>query len=334
MSTKILIIDDDKELAFGINAMLKRAGFHTKVAYDGYEGIKTAKSFDPDLIICDVMMPELNGFEVLKKLSDAQKNSATPFIFLTARTATADKFHGFREGADDYITKPFLSEELLLRIEALLRRKKITTQQTNDELQAKISNLQLELRNLYSQNTVSDDFIEGLVNMLRLRDNETEEHSRRVLELSQKFGLALGMQGTRLNHLRWGAVLHDIGKVAIPDHILNKPGELTDEERVTMQEHAAYGYSLLAPLNLPQTVMHIPHYHHEKWDGSGYPDGLQGTNIPLEARMFAIVDVWDALTSDRPYRSAWSHEKAIMYLIREKGKHFDPALVDIFLEIL
>lgn len=333
MMAKILIIDDDVALAFGMNAMLKRAGFWTKVAHNGYEGIETAQTFNPDLIICDVMMPEINGFDVLKRLTVTEKNRDIPFIFLTARAAPADKLHGLREGADDYITKPFLSEELLLRIEAILRRKDVTINLTSKKMQKKIDGLQDEIRSLNAQGNVGIDFVERLVNMLHLRDNETEEHSRRVLRLSEKMAIAVGFEGDALKHLCWGTVLHDIGKVAIPDNILNKPGPLTDEERTIMQDHVAYAYELLAPLEFPEGVIDIPYYHHEKWDGSGYPAGLRGTEIPISARIFAIVNVWDALTSDRPYRKAWSIGKTIAYLEEEKGKHFESELVDIFLQL-
>ncbi len=332
MPIKILVIDDDAQLAFGLNAMLKRAGFQTQVAHNGYDGIEIAQRFTPDLIVCDVMMPVLNGFEVLERLSHTDKHCDIPFIFLTARTAPADKLHGLREGADDYITKPFLPEELILRIEAILGRKEVTIKQTTKGRQEKIIHLQHQIRLLQNQSNVDNDFVEGLVNMLRLRDNETEEHSRRVLELSEKMGIALGIQGDDLKYLRWGAVLHDIGKIAIPDRILNKPGPLTDEERAIIQEHVVYAYKLLAPLNLPSAVADIPLYHHEKWDGTGYPEGLKENEIPVAARIFAIVDVWDALTSDRPYRKAWSVEKTIAYLTEQKGKHFDPQLVGVFLE--
>ena len=332
MQSKILIIDDDKALTFGIRAMLDRAGYRTKVSHNGYEGIELTEKFDPDLIICDVMMPEISGFEVLERITKKYKHSDIPFIFLTARTSQTDKLHGLREGADDYITKPFHSEELLMRIEAIIRRKKITLSQNALQIKEKINALQSEIEDLKKLIGIGDDFIDGLVNMLKLRDNETEEHARRVLELSEKMAAEVGITGNALQYLRWGVVLHDIGKIAIPDSILKKPGPLTKDEYDTMKEHVHFAYQMLSALNLPDAVIEIPQYHHEKWDGSGYMAGLSGTDIPLSARIFTIIDVWDALTSDRPYRKAWSIEKTKAYLEEEKGKHFDPELTDIFLK--
>ncbi|MBT7323668.1 MAG: response regulator, partial [Anaerolineae bacterium] len=331
MSTKILIIDDDKALTFGIRAMLNRAGYRTKVSHNGHEGIDLVEKFNPDLIICDVMMPEISGFEVLEEITQRNKSSEIPFIFLTARTSQADKTHGLSEGADDYITKPFHSDELLLRIEAIIRRKKLTLSQSALQNKEKMSTLQSEIEELQKLIGIGDDFIDGLVNMLKLRDNETEEHARRVLDFSERMAEEVGITNSALQHMRWGVVLHDIGKIAIPDSILKKPGPLTKEEYETMKEHVCFAYQMLSALNLPTAVTDIPQYHHEKWDGSGYMMGLSGTDIPLSARLFTLVDVWDALTSDRPYRKAWSIEKTKAYFEEEKGKHFDPDLTDIFL---
>ena len=176
MMAKILIVDNDVAIAFGMNAMLKWAGFWTKVTHNDYEGIETAQTFNPGLIACDVMMPGITGFDALKRLVVTEKNHNIPFIFLTARVAPADKLHGLREGADDYITKPFLSEELLLRIEAILRRKDVTINQTSKKIQKQFDGLQDQIRSLNTEGNVGVDFVEGLVNMLHLRDNETEEH--------------------------------------------------------------------------------------------------------------------------------------------------------------
>lgn len=208
---KILIIDDDVAFAFGMNAMLKRAGFWTKVAHNGYEGIETAQTFNPDLIICDVMMPEINGFDVLKRLTVTEKNRDIPFIFLTARAAPADKLHGLREGADDYITKPFLSEELLLRIEAILRRKDVTINLTSKKMQKKIDGLQDEIRyNAYIVNVeiVRDSMLEGAIkaeDLLNLtskvwrntiyeeRDTETDRYTlQSASDFNEDFNVSLG----------------------------------------------------------------------------------------------------------------------------------------------
>ena len=175
--------------------------------------------------------------------------------------------------------------------------------------------------------------IEGLSRALELRDLETEGHTRRVSILMMRFVEHMQIPSDQWDAIRQGALLHDIGKLGIPDAILLKPGSLTQQERKVMQQHAVYGYNILAPIiNLRQTL-DIALYHHERWDGSGYPYGLKGGQIPLVARLFAVVDVFDALTSDRPYRSAWSHLQAIEYLKEQEGQQFDPQVVELFLEI-
>ncbi len=179
-----------------------------------------------------------------------------------------------------------------------------------------------------------DETIEGWSRALDLRDHETEGHSRRVTELSIQMGQAVGVGAKELAHIRRGALLHDIGKVGVPDHILLKPEGLSSEEWEIMKRHPQYAYDLLSPIAFLEPALDIPYCHHEKWDGGGYPNGLTGEQIPQPARIFAIVDVWDALCSDRPYRKAWSVERTKEYIRQQAGKHFDPKIVQIFLDLI
>jgi putative nucleotidyltransferase with HDIG domain len=178
-----------------------------------------------------------------------------------------------------------------------------------------------------------DATIEGWSAALDLRDKETEGHSQRVTKMAVKLARTLGLSEAELVQVRWGALLHDIGKMGVPDEILHKPGSLTDEEWVAMKKHPIFAYEMLAPVRYLRQALDIPYSHHEKWDGSGYPRGLKGQQIPLAARIFAAVDVWDALTSDRPYRAAWTKEKALEYIRASSGTHFDPQVVDVFLQM-
>ena len=178
-----------------------------------------------------------------------------------------------------------------------------------------------------------DVTLEGWARALELRDQETEGHTRRVTELTVRLAKAMGFEGEELNHIRRGALLHDIGKMGIPDRILLKPGKLTDQEQETMKKHPVYAYEMLYPIEKLRPALDIPHRHHEKWDGSGYPGGLKGKDIPLAARIFAIVDVWDALRSDRPYRESWPAEKVRAHLREQSGTHFDPRVVEAFLDL-
>lgn len=176
--------------------------------------------------------------------------------------------------------------------------------------------------------------LSGWTRALRLRDQETEGHSARVTELAVRLGATMGLRGEALEHLRQGALLHDIGKIGVPDAILRKPGPLGDEEWVEMRRHPEYAYAMLAPIDHLRPILDIPYCHHERWNGSGYPRGLAGEAIPLPARIFAVVDVWDALTSDRPYRKAWSDKQVLGYLKAHAGDLFDPAVVRAFAALI
>jgi putative nucleotidyltransferase with HDIG domain len=189
-----------------------------------------------------------------------------------------------------------------------------------------ISNIELNL--------AYDATIEGLSRALDLRDKETEEHTRRVTDITLKLASALGVAESEMIHLRRGAILHDIGKVAIPDQILFKPGPLAEEEWRVMRKHPDIAVQLLSPVTYLAPALDIPHWHHEKWDGSGYPDRLEGEHIPFSARLFAFADVYDALTSNRPYRAAWQKQEAIQYISEQSGRHFDPKITPTFMELV
>lgn len=179
-----------------------------------------------------------------------------------------------------------------------------------------------------------DTTLEGWARTLELRDKETEGHTRRVTDITLKIAAVMGIAGDDLEQARRGAILHDIGKMSVADNILLKPSKLTDEERAVMQQHPTTAHHLLTPIPFLKKAIDIPYCHHEKWDGSGYPRGLKGEEIPLAARIFAVADVWDAVSAERPYKEAWSREKAIAYFVKQTGKHFDPRVINIFLEML
>jgi putative nucleotidyltransferase with HDIG domain len=179
-----------------------------------------------------------------------------------------------------------------------------------------------------------DETIEGWSRALDLRDKETEGHTRRVTETALQLATFMGVSEPDLLHMRRGALLHDIGKMGVPDQILFKPERLSDGELVLMRKHPQFAYDMLAPIKFLRPALDIPYCHHEKWDGTGYPRGLKGEEIPLAARIFAVVDVYDALISDRPYRNGWTREKALEYIRSERGKYFEPRVVDIFISLM
>jgi putative nucleotidyltransferase with HDIG domain/PAS domain S-box-containing protein len=207
------------------------------------------------------------------------------------------------------------------------------------DLEQELRDLNLDLEKRVRARTFElaeayDTTLEGWAKALELRDKETEGHSRRVTETTLAVARAMGIEAEQLTQIRRGALLHDIGKMGIPDHILRKDGELSEEEREVVRKHPETAYELLKQIPFLEHALEIPYSHHEKWDGSGYPRGLKERAIPISARIFAVVDVWDALTSDRPYRKAWSKEKTIQYLIDQAGRHFDPRVVNVFLYLV
>jgi len=273
----------------------------------------------------DVMMPGMNGFEVCRHIRSEKLLAEIPILFLTALDDRQSLLNGLDAGADEFISKPFDRYELrarLLGITRLNRFHKLNEERSN------LEQAHTELKTAY------DATIEGWSRAMDLRDKETEGHTQRVTQLTLKLAEALGMRPEELIHIRRGALLHDMGKLGIPDAILHKPDKLTDDEWVLMRQHPQLAYDMLNPIEYLRPALDIPYCHHEKWDGTGYPRRLKGHEIPLSARVFAIVDVWDALTSDRPYRNAMKKEDALQYIKEQSDKHFDPQVVELFFKVV
>lgn len=321
----ILIVDDEPAGRETLESILEPEGYYLVLAENGYQAIEKAKAVQPDVILLDVMMPGMNGFEVCRHIRNEKELAEVPILFLTALDDRQSLLNGLEAGADDFISKPVDRYELrarLLGITRLNRYRKLMNERKNLEEAHK------QLLFAY------DETIEGWSRAMDLRDKETEGHSQRVTELTLKLASDFGIPKQDLVHVRRGALLHDMGKLGIPDSILLKAGKLDDEEWAFMRQHPQLAHNMLYPIEYLRPAMDIPFCHHEKWDGTGYPRGLQGEQIPLAARLFAIVDVWDALTSDRPYRRAWEREKVLAYIKEESGKHFDPNVVDAFLQLI
>jgi len=266
-------------------------------------------------------MPGMTGFEVCQRIRNDPQVAEIPIIILTALDDRESLLNSLKAGADDFISKPFDRYELrarLIGITRLNRYHKLVQERT------KLQEAHSQLLHAYEAT------IEGWSRAMDLRDRETEGHSQRVMDLTLRLAMAHGMNSEELVHVRRGALLHDMGKLSVPDSILHKPDKLTDEEWAIMRTHPQLAYNMLHPIEYLRPALDIPYCHHEKWDGSGYPRGLKGEQIPLAARLFAVVDVWDALTSDRPYRRAWINENALAYIKEQSGKHFDPPIVDLF----
>ncbi len=320
---EILVIDDEEVVRDTLEALLGTS-YTLHLARDGVEGIAKALEFLPDLILLDVMMPKLDGFEVCARLRADPATAEIPIIMITALDDRESRLRGLGAGVDDFLSKPFDGLELKTRCQSITR---LNRYRRLVEQRGKIEKLLEALNESYGRT------LEGWTKALDLRDKETEGHTRRVVELSLGFANAIGLGEEKLEHLRNGALLHDVGKLGVPDSILLKPGRLTDEEWITMRLHPVYAYEWLSPIGHLATAVEVPYGHHEKWDGSGYPRGLGGTEIDLLARMFALVDVWDALRSDRPYRKPMSERETIEHIRAGSGTHFDPDLAGAFISM-
>jgi putative two-component system response regulator len=321
MSSMILIVDDEYAGRETLQSVLEGEGYELEMAENGMQAIEKAKKLLPDVILLDVMMPGMTGFEVCQRIRNDPQIAEIPIIILTALDDRESLLTALKAGADDFISKPFDRYELrarLLGITRLNRYQKLLQERT------KLQEANAHLLAAYEAT------IEGWSHALDLRDRETEGHSQRVTELTVKLAEALGMSEEEIMHLRRGALLHDMGKIGIPDAILHKPAALSDDEWTMMRKHPQFVYDMLYSVEYLRPALDIPYCHHEKWDGTGYPRGLKGEEIPMAARLFAVVDVWDALTSDRPYRPAWSEEQALTYIREQSGKHFDPQVVELF----
>ncbi|MCX6066849.1 MAG: response regulator [Chloroflexi bacterium] len=317
----VLIVDDEEVVRETLDLLLSDQ-YQLYFAENGVEGLALALKVQPDVMLLDAMMPRMNGFDVCRQIRATPLLAELPVIMITALDDRESRLMGLRAGADDFLTKPLDSLELSARLQTITR---LNRYRNLVEQRAQLESAHQILLTSYNRT------IEGWVNALDLRDKETENHSQRVTQMTVEFARKMGVPDDQLENIRMGALLHDIGKLGVPDAILLKPGKLTDEEWVIMRQHPENAHKWLSPIEYLRTAMEIPYCHHERWDGTGYPRHLQGTEIPLSARMFAIVDVWDALCSDRPYRAAMPEPEVLEYIQKQANTHFDPALVEMFL---
>ena len=328
----ILAVDDVPENLAVLRGILS-ADYRVKVALNGEKALKIALSdTPPDLILLDIMMPEMSGYEVCSRLKADPRTMKIPVIFVTAMGETEDETQGFKLGAVDYITKPVSPPVVHARVKthlALYDQSRVLEQKVKERT-AEVCALNVEIEE--TQREVV--FTMGAIG--ETRSKETGNHVKRVAEYSRIFALHYGLSEDEANLIKMASPMHDIGKVGIPDSILNKPGRLTPEEFECMQKHAELGYEMLRYSSRPilKAAATLAYEHHEKWNGKGYPQGLAEEGIHLYGRITAITDVFDALGSDRCYKKAWDDEKIFSLMKEERGEHFDPKLVDIFFEHL
>ena len=304
MPATILIADDEPANRDLMEAFLEPQGYALIMAEDGQEALELFARHPPDLLLLDINMPKLDGIEVCRRLKKNPDSRLTPIVLVTALSALEDRVRGLEAGADDFLTKPVERSELMARVRALLNLKAFTDELERAEL-----------------------VIFALAASIEGKDSYTGGHCERLSNYSTALGRRLSLPEADITALRRGGIVHDVGKVAVPDSILLKPGKLTPEEWIIMREHPVVGERICAPLKSFRLVLPIIRHHHEKCDGSGYPDGLKREEIPLTARIMTIVDIYDAVTTERPYHQALPSEKALEVMEQEVQKgYLDPRL--------
>lgn len=330
---RILIVDDEQGNVDVLARMLRAAGYVTVQGLtDSAEVVTRVREFDPDLILLDLTMPVIDGFAVLEQLAPIiPEDGYLPILILTGDMRFEARQRALSSGAKDFLLKPFDMTEVLLRIRNLLETRSLylELQEQNQNLEGRVAERTRELEE------ARIEVLQRLSEAAEYRDDDTGQHTKRVASLSVALGRALELDRDALELIRWSAPLHDVGKIGVPDSVLLKPGRLTTEEMEIMKTHTTIGARILMGGQTPliQMAEAIALNHHERWDGSGYPQGIKGEAIPLEARVVAVADVCDALTHARPYREAWSMEATRAEITRGAGSHFDPRIVEAFLRL-
>src|SRR5436305_1657490 len=334
-SERILIVDDEETIREIVSSMLTSANFNCRQAASGMEALALLDSGEEfELMLSDLMMANLDGIGLLEKTKERFPDM--PVVMVTAVHDISVALAALRNGAYDYLLKPFEREQLLSTMRRALenRRLKMENRAYQTNLESLVANRTEQLRQAMGDLERSYDItLEALGDALDLKDAETEGHSKRVTAFTIAMARKMGMSGEKIRVIARGAFLHDIGKMAIPDAILRKPGALVETEVMIMREHCARGYHMLKKIPFLADAAEIVYSHQEKYDGSGYPRGLVGDEIPIGARLFAVADTLDAITSDRPYRAAQTVEAARGEIRRFSGTQFDPKVVEIFLSM-
>jgi putative two-component system response regulator len=303
----VLVVDDgsaDRQLT---QAYLTGLGCDIRLAEDGAEALQLIKADPPDLVLLDVQMPGLDGYEVCRRIKGGPRGRLLPVVMITALNETGDRVRALDAGADDFLAKPVERVELVARVRSALR-----------------------LKAVYNTLDSAEQVIFALAAAVEAKDPLTEKHTQRVAESARHLGARWGLPEVALDALYRGGIIHDIGKIGVPDAILLKPGRLDADETVRMQAHVVIGESIIRPLHSLSTLLPIIRHHHERFDGRGYPDGLHAREIPRLAGIVAVCDAFDALVNDRPYRARLPIDHALAVLVDGAGHQWDPEVVDLF----
>ncbi len=335
VKNKILIVEDEEMNIVLLEDVLEDEGYETITARNGKEGVEVAAKEFPDLILMDIMMPVMNGIEATNELKSNPLTKDIPVLMLTALSDSKSKKAAVKAGASDFIGKPINIEDLLNTIKIYLKRKDFAVykKQYSTELEKTLAQKNEELKKAYIKvKNLSLEALQLLSKTAEYRDDITGKHTKRVGKIAKIIAQDISDDETFIENIEYAAALHDIGKVGIPDSILLKPGKLTEEEFGIMKRHTIIGKDILSnsESDMIKMAAEVAHRHHEWWNGNGYPDGLKGEQIPLAARITAIADVFDALSSKRQYKPAFSYEKSFEIISQEVGTHFQPEIFEVF----
>jgi putative two-component system response regulator len=333
LKSRILIVDDEQANVDVLTRMLKAAGYlAVQGTTDSTQAVPLFHRFRPDLILLDLTMPTMDGFAVLEQLEPLiPSDSYLPILILTGESRFEARQRALSGGAKDFLLKPFDMTEVLLRIKNLLETRSLylLLQEQNQNLEVRVAARTRELEE------ARVEILQRLSDAAEYRDDDTGQHTKRVATIAVAIGRSMGLDHHTLELLRWASPLHDVGKIGIPDSVLLKPERLTESEMEIMKSHTTIGARILMGGQSPlvQMAETIALNHHERWNGSGYPCQLAGEAIPLEARLVAVADVFDALTHARPYRAAWPVDETRAQIERGAGTHFDPEITRVFLSL-
>jgi putative two-component system response regulator len=304
---RVAVVEDDAAVRRVLSRILEDAGYAVLAMPDGDSGLRAVIQHQPDMLILDLTLPRMDGLEICRRLRADSRTVTLPIIVLTAHTSTSDMVAALDAGADDFVTKPFQQVELLARLRSSFRTREVIRRMEQ-----------------------AHDIVVALANAVEAKDLGLKDHY--LAYRSARLAAYVGLREGELEGVAYGALLHDIGKIGISEHVLHKPGPLTDAEFSVMREHPEIGERICDPLRMSRDFTPIIRHHHERWDGTGYPDGLKGEAIPLGARIVALADAFDAIVRGRPYRAARSIEEAYDELRKNSGTQFDPGLVPLFIE--
>jgi len=349
MKPNILIVDDEQVIREVLTEKLTNAGYQCVTAGNSSEALRKLETDNTfSLVLSDIDMPGQNGISLLRDIKS--RSNDIDVVMVTGVVDIDTAVQAIRLGASDYITKPFNLDEVVITVERTLDKRRLIRENREYQvsLERKVEERTIEVRRkseeverLYRELKIAfeqirstyDTTLEALMEALDTRDTETQGHSRRVSEYTVSVAKRLAVQEPELTQMKWGALLHDVGKIGVPDAILRKPGPLTPEEWVEMRKHPELGRRILAGIRFLDGAVPIVYCHQERYDGTGYPRGLKGDQIPLGARIFAVVDTLDAMTMNRPYRKALPYDRARQEVIQFAGVQFDPRVVDAFLQV-